>query len=138
VPELLRIGDLRSGRSRRFWWGREDRKRVAGREALLARGARCVPLNRAPGGILRARPFATAQVSSIIDTQMAATAMSPKFGQRLRALREREGVSMHRIARRARVLATTVMYVERGKTVPSLAVAERLAASLDTTPGRTA
>jgi transcriptional regulator with XRE-family HTH domain len=66
---------------------------------------------------------------------MAATAMSPKFGQRLRALREREGVSMHRIARRARVSATTVMYVERGKTVPSLAVAERLAASLDTTLG---
>jgi transcriptional regulator with XRE-family HTH domain len=53
------------------------------------------------------------------------------FGKRLRALRERRGVSMSRLAARSGLTAGHVLRVERGDSIPTLGVAEKLCACLD-------
>jgi transcriptional regulator with XRE-family HTH domain len=57
------------------------------------------------------------------------------FGERVRALREEEGVSLRRVAARARITPTHLMCVERGESVPTLGVAERIANAVDSSVG---
>ena len=54
------------------------------------------------------------------------------FGERVRALRLSQGVSLRRLAARADCSASGLSAVERGLVVPSIALAERLALLLDT------
>ncbi len=56
---------------------------------------------------------------------------SHEFGGRVRDLRERQGASVRGLARRAGISASTLSQVERGQSQPSIGIAERLAAVLD-------
>jgi transcriptional regulator with XRE-family HTH domain len=60
-------------------------------------------------------------------------ALSASFGQRVRALRQRLGVSQEELASRAGMHHTYLGGIERGERNPSLRNIGRLAAALDVT-----
>ena len=56
--------------------------------------------------------------------------LSIKFGQRVRSVREAQGVTQEKLAELAEVDRTYVSMIERGKRRPTLEVAERICAAL--------
>jgi transcriptional regulator with XRE-family HTH domain len=56
--------------------------------------------------------------------------LSIRFGQRVRSVREAQGVTQEKLAELAEVDRTYVSMIERGKRHPTLEVAERICASL--------
>jgi XRE family transcriptional regulator, regulator of sulfur utilization len=65
-------------------------------------------------------------------TERAAPATeAPTLGQRVRALREAEGLSLRDLAERSGVSAPMLSQVERGETSPTVTVAARIASGLD-------
>jgi transcriptional regulator with XRE-family HTH domain len=59
----------------------------------------------------------------------------PGFGGRVRDLRERKGVGLNDLARRAGISAGALSQAERGLHSPTLRNAERIAACLDSSVG---
>jgi len=62
-------------------------------------------------------------------------ATSTAFGERLRALRDREGVSQDGLAHKTDVHPTAIGRLERGDREPRLTTILRLARGLDVRPG---
>jgi ribosome-binding protein aMBF1 (putative translation factor) len=60
-----------------------------------------------------------------------ATRLAFELGQKVRDLRERNGLSQSQLARAAGMTQSAVARFEAGGTVPTLAVLERLARALD-------
>jgi transcriptional regulator with XRE-family HTH domain len=58
-----------------------------------------------------------------------------RFGQRARELREDQGVSLRRAAARARIDPAHLLNVERGESIPTLGVAERIANAVNASLG---
>lgn len=58
-----------------------------------------------------------------------------EFGAQVRVLRVRQGSSLRRLAARAGVSAPMLSQIERGESMPTLPIAERVALVLDTTVG---
>jgi transcriptional regulator with XRE-family HTH domain len=56
--------------------------------------------------------------------------ISERFGQVVRAARERQGVSQEKLAELAEIDRTYVSMIERGKRQPTLEVASRIAIAL--------
>ena len=56
--------------------------------------------------------------------------ISERFGQVVRAARERQGVSQEKLAELAEIDRTYVSMIERGKRQPTLEVASRIAVAL--------
>ena len=59
--------------------------------------------------------------------------MAVVVGQRVRSLREDQGISLRELAQRSSVSAPMLSQVERGTTSPTLAVAEKIADGLGLT-----
>jgi transcriptional regulator with XRE-family HTH domain len=68
-------------------------------------------------------------------TERAAEDRAPetRIGERVRALREAQGLSLRDLAARSGVSAPMLSQVERGETSPTLAIAGRIAAGLELT-----
>jgi transcriptional regulator with XRE-family HTH domain len=58
-----------------------------------------------------------------------------RFGQRAHEPRAEEGVSLRRVAARAQIAPTHLSHIESGDAIPTLGVAERVAAAVDSTVG---
>ena len=62
--------------------------------------------------------------------------LRPAFGRRVRALREKLGLSQEQLAERAQLHWTYVSEIERGRRNPSLNILARLARALDVPLGK--
>jgi transcriptional regulator with XRE-family HTH domain len=74
-------------------------------------------------------------VTGVDDHGLMRLVQARGFGSRARGLREDEGVSLRRVAARARITPTHLMNVERGDVMPSLAIAERIANAVNADVG---
>ncbi len=72
-------------------------------------------------------------MSPATETRSPAAARTPRFGERVRALREAMGLSLRDLAQRSGVSAPMLSQVERGETSPTLALAAKVAAGLELT-----
>jgi len=57
--------------------------------------------------------------------------ISERFGQVIKAVRERQGISQEKLAELAEIDRTYVSMIERGKRHPTLEVADRIATALE-------
>jgi quercetin dioxygenase-like cupin family protein len=65
---------------------------------------------------------------------MTRTGMAVSLGRRIRKIRQEKGLTLRAVQQRARVSATHVSEIERGKTSPTVGVLERIASALGVGP----